>query len=429
MREAERLRGVVRDLRQELDEQQRDAERKLQQLRIKHDSLRTQYDEQLRSLREQLQRDRNSDAREAEADGDGGEDERRTAKQLTIELARSRQFYQRKIEDLQRRHEAQLRSMKRGDVDSDTSNVSDSASSDATSAAGGTGASLAQAQQTVQQLTQRLALLEKELFEASETLGQSRADNARLRAQLESLSQEPRRIAAPELPLSPTPSLDPAAVEKLVEAQVAALAEDLRRKHAEEVRLMNQQQASTVASLRESLDRVRKERRIASDVRAEPAAGGVSDAEAQRLRDELAAEKKRSSVLLGEIMRLKGEVSAQPLKQSPLDANALLSHQVADLQRRIAVREHELTHVIAQAQAQARLERQRLELAHAAELRVKDEQLLQFRLELQQLVAALSGGAEAAAPVEGSGKIPLATTVPDASAEALSTPLRTLQSP
>lgn len=426
LRETERLRAVVRDLRQELEDQQRDAERKIQQLRVKHDSLRTQYDEQLRSLREQLQRDRNGDARDADAAGDDAEEERRTAKQLSVELARSRQFYQRKIEDLQRRHEAQLRSMKRGDADSDTSNVSDGASSEATSAAGGAGPSLLEAQ-----LAQRLALLEKELFGASEALGQSRAENARLRAQLESMSvsQEPRRIAPSELPPAPSPSLDPTAVERLVETRVAALAEELRRKHVEELGLMNQQQASTVASLRESLDRVRKEQRVGSDARAGSAAGGVSDAEAQRLREELAAEKKRSSVLLGEIMRLKGEVTAQPPKQSPLDTNAILSHQVADLQRRIAVREHELTHVIAQAQAQARLERQRLELAHAAELRVKDEQLLQFRLELQHLVAALSAGAEAALPLEGLGKIPPASTAIDASAEGLSTPSRTLQSP
>lgn len=424
----------MRDLRQELEDQQRDAERKIQQLRIKHDSLRTQYDEQLRSLRDQLQRDRSGDLRDAEAAGDGAEEERRTAKQLSVELARSRQFYQRKIEDLQRRHEAQLRSMKRGDADSDTSNVSDGASSEATSAAAGAGPSQLEAQlarEAVEHLTQRLGLLEKELFGASEALGHSRAENARLRAQLESMSmsQEPRRIAPSELPPAPSPSLDPTAVERLVETRVAALAEELRRKHVEELGLMNQQQASTVASLRESLDRVRKEQRVGSDARAGPAAGGVSDAEAQRLREELAAEKKRSSVLLGEIMRLKGEVTAQPPKQSPLDSNAVLSHQVADLQRRIAVREHELTHVIAQAQAQARLERQRLELAHAAELRVKDEQLLQFRLELQHLVAALSAGAEAAVPLEGLAKIPPASTAIDASAEGLSTPLRTLQSP
>lgn len=429
LRETERLRAVVRDLRHELDEQQRDSERKLQQLRVKHDSLRTQYDEQLRSLREQLQHDRKTEMRDPDAEGDGGAEERRTVRQLSVELARSRQFYQRKIEDLQRRHEAQLRSLKRGEVESDTSNFSDCVSSGVASAADGNGPSLEAAQQAVEQLTQRLGLLEKELFAASEALGQSRAENARLRAQLDNGSHETPRFTPSELLPTPSPSLDTSAVEKLVEARVVSLAEELRKKHAEELRSMREQQASTVASLRESLDRLRQEQRTGSDARSADAVVSTSDAEAQHLREELVTEKRRSSVLFGEVMRLKSEASIQPVKQSPLDTNSLLSHQVADLQRRIAVREHELTRVVAQTQAQARLERQRLELAHAAELRVKDEQLLQFRLELQHLVASLSHGSAAVAPVEGLAKIHPANTVVDVSAEAISTPIRNIQSP
>jgi len=63
--------------------------------------------------------------------------------------------------------------------------------------------------------------------------------------------------------------------------------------------------------------------------------------------------------------------------------------QVAQLETRLARREQEFSQAAAQGRSAAKMERARLEALHAAELRERDEQLVRFQQELEQLVYAL----------------------------------------
>ena len=63
--------------------------------------------------------------------------------------------------------------------------------------------------------------------------------------------------------------------------------------------------------------------------------------------------------------------------------------QIGSLEKRLIRREKELQVAIDEGKSASKLERARLESIHREELREKDEQLVKFQAELEQLVYAL----------------------------------------
>ena len=80
-----------------------------------------------------------------------------------------------------------------------------------------------------------------------------------------------------------------------------------------------------------------------------------------------------------------------------------MESQVQQLEIRLQRREQELAQVVSEGRSAHLMERARLEALHAQELRERDEQLVRFQNELEQLVYALRQWQHAAGAPGGAG--------------------------
>lgn len=66
-----------------------------------------------------------------------------------------------------------------------------------------------------------------------------------------------------------------------------------------------------------------------------------------------------------------------------------MENKISDIEGRLKRREEELIHALEESKIIANMERMRLQSIHEQELREKDEQLLNFQRELEQLLSPL----------------------------------------
>lgn len=424
--ELARLQKLVRDLQQELDDQLQSAERRIGHLRSQQDAIRSQYESQISALKQQLAQARQDNQNyksnfSGTQSGDAKQQHHRSVKELEVELQRSRAFYTRKIDDMQRKHEAQLRAIKRGELldhranhdsssgleESDTShnNYSAGDSHNHSSSNSGDDSHRSEALQELhnhiqmqeQQWQERVSILQQELFTTTEELGKVKAELKR------------QQLYAPSQPKPPPgqESVAPAAqMEEFLSRRMQQLTETLSAQHQQEILRLQQEQRDTVAALRASLDKVQlhQQKSTAANSHDNTQRSEVSDnvieltRTVSELETQLSQEKKRCAALTAALLQLQRQqqsattisnnrdISEQNNEQS---AATRLRFQVEDLQRRMGQREKELTQALQSQQTQQLLERQRLVQQHELELRLKDEQLLRFRLELTPIVAQL----------------------------------------
>jgi hypothetical protein len=326
-------------------------------------------------------------------------------RELEEESERIRTFYTRKVDEVQKKAEAQLRALKRtGSSPSSPADGSDPLSADAVD---GGGAINSAAMAVREEYEQRLKMLEEELVRNAAELGAARRELSNQLQASSSASTATQAFAAAATGAPSFVSIDSVRAHPSFESEVNKEAE-LRTMRLRLADLEARAQAplapaSTAAS---------------STVGTAPHA--ASTEEVERLQHRLRLEEDRCRDMQIELSSLRARAndsasnapslavlqvrpfpllsSLWPLApRSPLSSPLLsflsclqsMEAQLSALESRLQRRERELTAAVEEGRSASKIERARLEALHAAELRERDEQLVKFQQELETLVYAL----------------------------------------
>lgn len=363
----------LKDAKEELLKARQEFERRLRSLRQEHEKVKLQYEERIKNL-------------QATAGAPKTEKTEGTArnlpaanlkiKELEKEIERLRVFYTKKVEETQRKADAQLRSLKRGDKGDVLDSVSE----------------LPEA--IVQQYETRISLLEKELLATAEELGLAKATATASATEIKLLQQAAIPLpASPSaafttdannmLPLPPPPPLPSPAVvlnasgpvdfSAVLESQ--RLAKDDSDNQLQTIINLNTKVAEIMTELNAArLDLAEQKSRVAMLLSEKDS----SQAQLDSIRSELHAKQLEIANHLRD-----ASSNSQSLQLASVE------RQVKVLEDKIFRREEELQAMIEETRAAAKIERSRLKSIHEQELFEKDDQLRKFQYQLEDLVEAL----------------------------------------
>jgi hypothetical protein len=479
---------AVDTLREELTAAKDDYDRRLRSLRQEHDRVRLGYEGRIRDLEDASSssvgvgalgtpaKDSSSDSKSSSPNGSPKTLAAANVRirELEAETTRVRAFYTKKVEDAQKKAEAQIHAMKRattpnppaagagdtasggGDGGNDTDTIAPTgeyAISDADREAN------MRAELRVEHEAE-LAGLQKQLQEQAREIGTLRA-NSRVEALLAASGLMPASAPATpaSAPATPAPSrevveavkshysgdsnvtaggkksMSPLAAAIAAEAQTAAAAGSGTDEAAATQRAVDSLLAAaaalspvpikttTAATSTTSATSATGVVVTAEQVRASPlwqaelgaalvamSSSGSGGAESNNnssnvaeLQRRVREEEARASNLMGEVVQLRTQLLSAtnvnaPYPVPPAPAPAAVNNttqlesmerSIKALEKRLMRRESELLGAIDQSKTAGKMERARLEAIHAAEIREKDEQLVRFQQELEQLVYCL----------------------------------------
>lgn len=338
----------VESLQQVLQEEREAFDRKLRSLRQQHEGLKQQYEGRLRSLEGQL--------RAVGADSDGGQNEKtikrngdvKIIKNMTHALARIRElednterlksFYQKKIDEGNKRFNFQIEQLKQQHPPEQGGEVSSF-------------------EDLKRFYSERISLLESELMLTAEELGQmKRAHMDTALAQSESNRVNHHKDSL-EAALTANAQMDAALKATSVEVEALRTRVKTLQEENQSLKLISERSEHQLAL---TTDRLRFAEQQSSSCRMEVAALS------SRLADAL-----------------------QQPNSPQLAMFVSLESQLRHVEERLQRREKDLMAAIEDGKATATLEQSRMLALHAQELHEKDEQLRRFQEDLQQLVQAL----------------------------------------
>jgi chromosome segregation ATPase len=362
----------LQESKDELLKARQEFERRLRSLRQEHEKVKLQYEERIKNLQ----------ATGGVSKTEGAVRHLPAAnlkiKELEKEVERLRTFYTKKIEETQRKADAQLRSLKRGDKEEGLEGVS------------------VLPEAIVQQYETRIELLEKELFATAEELGRAKAIASATEIKVLQQAAIPLPTAPPAAftadaislvptptPPPPPPSLPSPAVllNATVPADYSAVLESLRQ-----AKVDTDNQVQTIINLNTKIAEITSELNVAR----------LDLADQKSRVAMLTSEKDSSQAQLDNIrseLHAKQLEIANHLKDASSNSQSL---QLASVERKVKIledkilrREEELQAMIEETRAAAKIERSRLKSIHEQELFEKDDQLRKFQYQLEDLVDAL----------------------------------------
>ena len=327
-------------------------------------------------------------------------------RELEEESERIRTFYTRKVDEVQKKAEAQLRALKRtGSSPSSPADGSDPLSADAVD---GGGAINSAAMAVREEYEQRLKMLEEELVRNAAELGAARRELSNQRqASSSSASTATQAFAAAATGAPSFVSIDSVRAHPSFESEVNKEAElrtmrlrlaDLEARAQAPLAPASAAASSTVgttphAASTEEVERLQHRLRLEED-RCRDLQSELSSLRA-RANDSasnapsLAVLQVRPSPLLSSLWPLASHSPLSSPLLSFLSCLQSMEAQLSALESRLQRRERELTAAVEEGRSASKIERARLEALHAAELRERDEQLVKFQQELETLVYAL----------------------------------------
>eukprot|EP01039_Chlorochromonas_danica_P004266 gene4266-4686_t len=390
------LEEQVRFLQEELAEAQGQFDRRLRTLRQEYEKMRLQYEaatspekRKPSPLTTPATGSRATTQLEEEEEEEKGTKDQRI-KALETELQRMRVFYTRKIEDLQRRYEQQIRALKRGDdsfIPPPPPPEQDHA-------------------EALKVYAERVERLQQELMATARELGQLKAKQQ----EQERRDRLPPPPPAPSDTPAPAPQPQPPQEEALSAKQLIGVAPPLSK--ADVDALIQERVREALLDFQASLlAKLPPASTTASTLPSAPAPVPAPSTPPQSLLDveyvtqlwqaeqdryicELREERARNDALRRELAQQNEELAKlravpdQP-KSPKLLHFQLLEQQLHDVENNLRRREHELALAVEECRAAAKLDRQRLLAAHEQELREKDDQLEAFQRELQALLNEL----------------------------------------
>ncbi len=383
---------------EELKKVKDDYDRRLRSLRQEHEKVKMGYEERIKNLQNN-QTLPSSSSTNSTAPVKNLPAANAKIKELEKEVERIRSFYTKKLDEVTRKFETQIRALKRGDENNmpHAHSKEDSESQIGTQGTqevkdivtnvdkdGNTTVPVG----TIKQYQLQVEMLEKELMSTAEDLGKQKAmaeqaiiaaneakaelakktspdssTNDSFRASNDTYDREvqPESALSPPKPTPPTPP----PVQVLLSSdgdkdrvnglndKILALSTELVASRNEAIRAVKQMDTAQIeiTSLRGKLEETKDE--------------------LQQTRIELIS------------------LQAKEAQSSPKKAIALLETQVNRLEENIMRREKELQGMLDETKAAAKLELSRLKSIHSQEIVEKDQQLAGFQRELEELVGAL----------------------------------------
>jgi len=374
----------VEAARKELSEAREDFEMRLRSLRQEHEKVKTQYVNRIETLENAVSSTPTKPPlSRSSTPGSGDKSSPKTlaaaqarCKELEAEAERIRTFYTKKVEEEKLKGEAKIASLKRGGSEGRTEDAMSYGNDAKPVAATGQDtpvpvdakAEVAVADQIQNALAElkveyevKLGMYAAQLKTAQETVSALKAVAPAVSAASPATAADVR--ASPEFQTE---------VAREVSARLAAMPPPASAGMA------TAQQASELAHA----------------VRMAEQKGQL---ESESLRMRVREEEHKVMMMTGELTALRTQaaqvhqspVQAQQGQQIALGTLQTLETQVAHLELRLARREQELMSAIDEGRSNSKIERARLEAIHRQELREKDEQLVKFQSELEQLVYAL----------------------------------------
>jgi hypothetical protein len=403
----------VEAMRVEMAQAKADFELRLRSLRQEHERVGTQYKKRIEDLEgsNQEKGDRastrvstgGSSSNSSPGSGNSGGEKAKTlaaanAKIVSLEeeTERIRTFYTKKVEEEKRKAEVQIQAIKRGD--------GLGRPSDGMSYGNSTSTATAKEDTPVNVKGAGLGLGQSAASEEDKWKNEMAAIRVDYEEQLQTL-----KIQLDTIKAQGGVSEGESASESASESSPSK--GDVMVQNVRESELFTAEVAKEVEA------RVAAYRAANSSLSASTAAPAVDLARINALQDESDASRRRAveaehrvGMLEGDIATLRAQLTAQAssvqghsvvhtqLHQvQPNQAmmgpdmtivNRLESH-VVELETRLSRREADLQSAIENSRAGNKMERARMQAIHAAEIREKDEQLVKFQTELEQLVYAL----------------------------------------
>ena len=378
----------VETARAELKDAREDFEMRLRSLRQEHEKVRTQYVNRIETLESAVSStpakpplSRSS----TPGSGDKGSPKTLAAaqarcKELEAEAERIRTFYTKKVEEEKLKGEAKIVALKRGASDGKTDDAM-SYGNDATKAAAG--AATGQDAPVPVDVAPEVAVADQIQNALAELRVEYEIKLGVYAAQLKTAQEAVSTFTSTAAPA-------PAATAADVRESPAFQAE-VSREVAARLAAMPAPAAAIGASGGATAQQVSD---LEHSVRMAEQKGQL---EAEALRMRVREEEHKAQMLTSEVTSLRSQVAqvhqapvqVQQGQQIALGTLQTLETQVAHLELRLARREQELMSAIEEGRSNSKIERARLEAIHRQELREKDEQLVKFQSELEQLVYAL----------------------------------------
>ena len=451
--------ALVDKLRHELTESREEYDRRLRSLRQEHDKVKIGYENRIRGL-EELNADVGAKAVPSPLSGGGGSSDGAKSlaaanariKELEAETSRIRSFYTKKVEETQKKAEAQLHALKRappspqlplGHPGDEAKGSSTAMDTDTIAPTGSFAISEADKLANLRAELQlehdaKISAMQKQLDDRAKEIGELRA-NSRVEALLAASGLMP---TSPTSPVSSQTSgsagrdMTPLATVITSEVEKTLSTLDSEQQQAEATQqavesLLAAAAAISPVPLKVSSDGGKAPTSspgagastgevTAEQVRASPlwqaelsaaiAAASTSSNEGDNaeLKRRIREEESRASNLMTEVVQLRTQLLNATNVNAPYPIHApvmqaatpainsaqaaqmdAMERHVKALETRLSRRETELMGAIESSKTAAKLERARLEALHQAEVREKDEQLVRFQQELEQLVYCL----------------------------------------
>ncbi len=407
-------------LQEELDQIQQSHEKKMRGLRLEFEKMKSHYETMIANLENKLKFQTPSSTPGStkikvhhHISKPGNDDmmldldsARARIEELRNEIERVRSFYTRKIEDMQRRFQTSMWSMKRGiHTNSNENNNEHEENSDVDRAPPPQPPippgdfPPQQISSIVQVYKDRLSTLERELMSTAEELGKVKSASV---AAEKSHSEERRNL------LEKIKGLEQvnAQLSSFVPGHQHVSKDDINRIMEDRIRLIidefDSRHIREVNQLRESYENRLSEVRREHELNPRTIDESAYREERDRLMVEISNERGRSASLFQEVESLRRNAQPQNLHPSLMQFQ-ILEKQLLDVEKRLARRDQDLSAAVEDVKASHRLERSRMEVMHAQvrnsfcyyiyyftsflqELRQKDEELQKFQHELESLL-------------------------------------------
>jgi len=375
----------VEAARKELNEAREDFEMRLRSLRQEHEKVKTQYVNRIETLENAVSSTPvKPPLSRSSTPGSGEKGSPKTlaaaqarCKELEAEAERIRTFYTKKVEEEKLKGEAKIAALKRGGSEGRTGDAMSYGNDAKPLTATGQDAPVpvdAKAEVAVaDQIQNALAELRIE-YEAKISVYAAQLMTAQ-EASKASTAMPPTAAPASAADVRASPEFQ-AEVAKEVSARLAAIPPPTAAA------------GSAVAATAQQVSELEHAVRMAEQ---------KGQLEAESLRMRVREEEHKAMMMTSELTALRAQAAqvhqapmqVQQGQQIALGTLQTLETQVAHLELRLARREQELMSAIDEGRSSSKIERARLEAIHRQELREKDEQLVKFQSELEQLVYAL----------------------------------------
>lgn len=277
---------------------------------------------------------------------------------METELDRVRAFYKKKVEDLQRKSEAQIRALKRGDALPTASDATAAAAVPPPPAPSELAQQQMQQLEELQKLTdhysERIAMLEGELMATAAELG-------KVKAAAEATGATPSSTSAPAAPPAPPASSALSATADISDAELRRRVGDEVLRERERLDAAHRQQMAELrTSHREHVQQLQRQ----WDTERDGLLARLKD-EQERYSQQLQLLQQRSMHSLPTQAVAFQHTPVVEMKTPEMSQFQMMEQQVEHLEQRLKRRERELTGAIEDARAAQKMELARLQALHA----------------------------------------------------------------